>query len=137
MSPQLRSGSDFLDVKRLLRRIELAGQQHMGGGEVLNGFWIFDNPDCPIIFSYEDGSLGFPFRMPYRSASPPTFLHAIRATWLRVFGPTSLVADPTGPRCAPLLRGRCAGRYETANKQEKKNHPAPNHLFLLLPAQPT
>jgi hypothetical protein len=59
----LRSGGDFLDVKRLLGRIKLAGQHDVRGREVLNGFGIFDNPDGLIIVSYEDGSLGFPFRV--------------------------------------------------------------------------
>ena len=122
-------------MKRLLRRIKLADQHHMGSGEVPNGFRICDNPDCLIIVSYEDGSLRFPFRMPHRSSSPPAFLHAIRAARLRVLGRTTLITDPTGPRCVLLLRPDGTERRETANKQQKKNNSAPDHLFFLQPLQ--
>ncbi len=100
----------------------------MRSREVPNGFWIFDNPDCLIIVSYKDGSLRFPFRMPDRGTATPAFLHAIRAAGLRVFGPTSLVADPTSSRRVLLLGWRRAERCETANKQENKSNPAPGHL---------
>ena len=33
-------------------------------------------------------------------------LHAIRALGLRVLGSATLIADPTGTRCGPLLRRR-------------------------------
>ena len=92
-------------MKRLLRRIELAGQHHMSGGEVLNGFWIIDNPDCLIFVSYKHWSLGFPFRMPYRGTATPAFLHAIRAARLRVLGSATFIADPTRSRVVLLLRG--------------------------------
>jgi len=77
----------------------------MRGGEVLDGFRIFDNPNGLITVGYEDGSLWFPFWMANRSASPPAFLHAIRTAGLRVLGGTAFVADPTGPRGVPLLCG--------------------------------
>ncbi len=92
----LRGGGDFLDVKRLLGRIELARQHDMRGREVLNGFSILDNPDSLVLVRHKDGSLGFPFRVADRSASAPTFLHAIRSTRLGVLGRATLVADPTG-----------------------------------------
>ncbi len=63
-STLVRGRRDFFDVNGFLRRIEMAGQQHMRGREVSNGFWIFDNPDCLIIVCHKDGSLGFPFRVP-------------------------------------------------------------------------
>jgi hypothetical protein len=72
-------------MNRLLRRIELAGERHMRGGEVSNDFWIFDHPDGAIVIGHKDGSLGFPFRVPDRSTSTPTFLHAIRAAGLGVW----------------------------------------------------
>src|SRR6266478_2249466 len=100
----VRSGGDFLDVNRLLRRIELAGQQDMRGRVVSDGFRIFDHPDGVIFVRHKDGSLGFPFRVPYRGTSTPAFLHAIGATRLRVLGSATLVADPTGPRSVLLLR---------------------------------
>jgi hypothetical protein len=108
----------------------------MGSGEVLNGFRICHNPDRLIIISYKDGSLRFPLRMPYRSASPPAFLHAIRAAGLRVLGRTTLITDPTGPRCVLLLRPNGTERRETTNKQQKKNNSAPDHLFFFLLLQP-
>src|SRR5207249_1772519 len=129
----LRSGGDLLNVKRLLRGIEFALQHHMRSREVPNGFGVFDDPNSLIIICYKDGSLGFPFRVPHRSASTPAFLHAIRAASLRVFGPTTLVADPAGPRCVLLLRRKRAEGHQTANEQENKNNPAPGHAFLLLP----
>src|SRR5260370_21228065 len=132
----LRSGGDFLDVHRFLRRIEFAGQHHVRSGEVLNSFRVFDNPDGLILASHKDGSLGFPFRMTYRITTTPSFLHAIRATGLGVFGRTRLVADPTGPRGAPLPCRDYAERCEGAHNQEKKSNPAPNHLFLPMPPQP-
>jgi hypothetical protein len=116
-------------VKRLFRRIKLARQRHVRGGEVLNGFWILDNPDCLIIVGYKDSSLGFPFWVTDRSASSPAFLHAIRAAGLRVFGRTSLVADPTGARSVLLLGRDGAERREAANKREKESNPPPVHLF--------
>jgi len=102
-STLLRSGGDLLNVNRLLRRIEFARQLHVRGREVPNGLRIFDNPDSLIIVYYKDGALGFPFRMPHRSASPPAFLHAIRAAGLRVLGSATLITDPTGTSCVPLL----------------------------------
>jgi len=105
----------------------------MRGRKVPNGFWVFDYPDSLIIICYKDGSLGFPFRVPHRSATTPAFLHAIRAAGLRVFGPTTLVADPTDTRCVLLLRRQRAERHETANEQENKNNPPPDHPFPPLP----
>src|SRR6267378_4274535 len=105
----------------------------MRGREVPNGFRIFHNPDFLIIVCYKDGPLGFPFRMPHGSTSTPAFLHAIRAAGLRVLGSTTLITDPTGPRCVPLLRRHGSERHKAANEQENKNHPAPDHPILLLP----
>jgi hypothetical protein len=102
-STLLRSGGDLLNVKGLLRRIEFARQLHVRGREVPNGLRIFDYPDSLVIICHKDGSLGFPFRMPHRSASPPAFLHAIRAAGLRVLGSATLITDPTGTSCVPLL----------------------------------
>src|ERR1700675_1579055 len=67
----------------------------MRSGEVRNSLRVFDNPDSFISIGNKDGSLGFPFRVSHRSASTPTFLHAIRTASLRMFVPTSLVADPS------------------------------------------
>ncbi len=75
----------------------------MRGREVPNGFRIFDYPDSLIIICYKDGPLGFPFRVPHRSASTPAFLHAIPAAGLRVLGSATLITNPTGMRCVPLL----------------------------------
>jgi hypothetical protein len=75
----------------------------MRGREAPNSFRIFDNPDSLIIVGYKDGALGFPFRMPHRSTSTPAFLHAIRAAGLRVLDSATLIADPTGTSCVPLL----------------------------------
>ena len=82
-------------MKGLLRGIEIAGEQHMRGREVLNGFGVFDYPDRAIIVGYEDGSLGFPFRVAYRSTSTPAFLNAIRAAGLGVLGSATFITDPT------------------------------------------
>jgi hypothetical protein len=123
-------------MNRLLRRIELAGERHMRGGEVSNDFWIFDHPDGAIVIGHKDGSLGFPFRVPDRSTSTPTFLHAIRAAGLGVLGRTTLVAYPTGARSVLLLRRQRAERNEAATSQENKNDSTPGHPFLLLPPQP-
>src|SRR5208282_5794644 len=100
----LRSGCDLLHVNRLLRRIEFGLQRHMRGGEVSNGFRIFYNPDCLIIVCYKDGPLGFPFRVAHRRTPAPAFLHAIRASGLRVLSSATLIADPTGTRFFNLLR---------------------------------
>jgi hypothetical protein len=100
----LRSGGDLLNVNRLLRRVEFSRQHYMHSGEVDNGFRIFDNPDCLIVVRYKDGSLRFPFRVPDRSTSAPAFLHAIRAAGLCVLDSATLIADPAGTRCVPLLR---------------------------------
>jgi len=132
----VRSGGDFLDVNGLLRRIELAGQRHMRGREVSNGFRVFDDPDGVIIVRHKDDSLGFPFRVPHGSASTPAFLDAIGAAGLRVLGCTTLVADPAGARSVLLLRRQRAERNEAATRQENKNDTAPGHPFLLLPPQP-
>ncbi len=105
MNRATQRGRDFPDVNGLLRSIELAGHHHMRGGEVPDGFRIFDNPDGVILVCHKDGPLGFPFRVPDRGTSTPAFLHAIRAARLRVLGPASLIADPTGPRGVLLLRG--------------------------------
>jgi hypothetical protein len=119
-------------MNRFLCRIEFSGQQHVSRGEVRNSLRVFDYPDSSVIIGKKDGSLGFPFRVSYRSASTPTFLHAIRTASLRVFGPTSLVADPSCPRSVLLLRRQRAERHETANEQENENNPTPNHAYLLL-----
>jgi len=103
-STLLRSGGDLLNVKGLLRRIEFARQLHVRGREVPNGLRIFDYPDSLVIICHKDGSLGFPFRMPHRSASTPAFLHAIRAAGLRVLRSATLITDPTGTSCVPLVR---------------------------------
>jgi hypothetical protein len=88
----------------------------MRSGKVRNSLRVFDYPDSFIGIGNKDGSLGFPFRVSHRSASTPTFLHAIRTASLRVLGPTSLVADPSCPRYIHLLRRQRAERHETANE---------------------
>ena len=100
----LCSRADFLNVNRLLRRIKLADHYHMRGGEISDGLRIIDDPDGAIIITYKDGSLWFPFRVAYRSASTPAFLNAIRAAGLGVIGSTTFITDPTGSRRA------CSGR---------------------------
>ena len=97
---------DFLDVNELLGGIELAGQQDVGGGEVLDGFGIFEDPDGLIGIGDENGALGFPFGMANGSAATPAFLDAIGAAGFGVQGGTRFIADPTGPRCALLLGGQ-------------------------------
>jgi hypothetical protein len=114
-------------VNHLLRRIELAHQHHVRGREVANSFRFSTIQIASSSSAYEDGSLGFPFQVPHRSASTPTFLCAIRTAGFRVFGPTTLVADPTGPRCLLLRRRQRAECHETANQQENKNNPVPFH----------
>jgi hypothetical protein len=126
-------GSDFLDVNGLLRRIEIAGKQHMRGREIPDSFRILNNPDGLIPISYKDGSLGFPFRVSHRSASTPAFLHAIRAAGFRVLGSTTLITDPTCPRGVLRMRPQRGECHEPASKQENKNNPASDHSFLLLP----
>jgi hypothetical protein len=116
----LGGGSDFLGVNGLLCGIELACQQDMYGGEVLNGFGIFDDPEYVIIVGYKDGSLRFPFWVPHGSASAPAFLNAIGAAGLGVLGSATLIGDPTCSRRAPLLSRDQADSGETANKQERK-----------------
>jgi hypothetical protein len=125
----LRSGGDFLYVNRLLGRIKLAGQHDVRGREVLNGFGIFDNPDGLIIVSYEDGSLGFPFRVTHGSTPTPAFLHAIRASGLRVVDSATLITDPTGPGCFPFLSRHGSDRHKNADEKEKKKSPAPDHPY--------
>jgi hypothetical protein len=98
------SGDDLLNLNRLPLRIEFARQHDMRGREVPNGFRIVDNPDCVIIVCYKDGPLRFPFRVPHRSTSTPAFLYAIRAARLRVLSSATLITNPTGMRCVPLLR---------------------------------
>ena len=105
------SGADFLDVKGLLRGIEIAGEQHMRGREVLNGFGVFDYPDRVIIVGYEDGSLGFPFLVAYRSTSAPAFLDAIRAAGLGVLGSATFITDPTCSRRACSRRASLLRRH--------------------------
>jgi len=115
-------------MNRFLCRIEFSGQQYVSRGEVRNSLRVFDYPDSSVIIGNKDGSLGFPFRVSYRSASAPTFLHAIRTPSFRVFGPTSFVADPSCPRCVLLLCPKRAERHETANEQENKSNPTFNHV---------
>ena len=102
----VRDRGDFLDVNGLLGGIELAGQAHMRGGKVPNGFGIFDDPESLIRVGDKDRSLGFPFRVAHGSTSTPAFLDAIGAAGLGVLGGATLVADPTGARCALWLRGQ-------------------------------
>jgi len=102
----LRGGRDFLDVNGFLGGMELAGEQDVGGGEVLDGFGVFDDPDGLIGVGDEDGALGFPFGVTDGSAATPTFLDAIGAAGLGVLGGARFIADPAGPRCILLLGGQ-------------------------------
>lgn len=72
-------GGDFLNVDDLFRRIELAGEQDVRGGEVLDGFVVFDDPDSFIRVGDKDGALWFPFGVTDGGAAPPAFLDAIGA----------------------------------------------------------
>jgi hypothetical protein len=94
----------FLDVDGFLCGIELAGQQHVHGGEVLHGFWIFDDPDGLIRVGDKDGALGFPFGVTDGSAATPAFLDAIGAARFGVLGGARFIADPTGASYVVLLR---------------------------------
>jgi hypothetical protein len=123
----------LLDEDRLFGRIEFTREHHMLSREVPNGVRIFYNPDSLIIVCYKDGPLGFPFWVPDRSTSTPAFLHTIRATWLHVLGSATLITDPTGAGCNPLLSWHWTEHDETANEQQNKNSPALDHP-LLLPA---
>jgi hypothetical protein len=93
------------------------------GGEVLDGFGVFDNPDGLIGVGDKDGTLGFPFRVTDGSAATPAFLDAVSAAGLGVLGGARFIADPTGARCALLLRRQRAERRKTATQQEGKNDP--------------
>jgi hypothetical protein len=133
----LRSGGDFLDVNEFLGGIEFAGELDVLGGEVLDGFGVFDNPDGVIVVwrdlvGYKDGALRFPFRVADGSAAAPAFLHAIGAAGFGVLGGARFIADPAGARGGLLLRGDGAEREKTANQQGSKDYPAASHSFLLL-----
>jgi hypothetical protein len=75
----LRGGGDFLGVDGFLCGVELAGEEDVGGGEVLDGFGVFDDPDGLIGVGDKDGALGFPFGVTDGSTATPTFLDAIGA----------------------------------------------------------
>jgi hypothetical protein len=128
----LRGGGDFLGVKGLLGGIELAGELDMLGGEVFDGFGIFDDPDGVIAVGYKDGALGFPFRVADGSAAAPAFLDAIGAAGFGVLGGASFIADPAGARGVFLLRRDGAKQEETASEREDKNNPG-HHFSLRLP----
>jgi hypothetical protein len=132
----LRGGGDFLDVDGFLGGIEFAGELDVLGGEVFDGFGIFDNPDG-VIFVWrdfvgdKDGALGFPFGVADGSAAAPAFLDAIGAAGFGVLGGASFIADPAGARGVFLLRGDGAEREETAKQQKCKNCPAADHVSSL------
>jgi hypothetical protein len=91
-------------VDGFLCGIELSGEQDVRGGEVLDGFGVFDNPDGLIRVCDKDGALRFPFGVTDGGAATPAFLDAIGAARLGVLGGTGFIADPTGARRVLLLR---------------------------------
>jgi hypothetical protein len=68
----------------------------MYGREILHRFWVFDNPDYPVIVGNEYGSLRFPFRVTHRRAATPAFLDAVGSARFGVFCRASLIANPAG-----------------------------------------
>lgn len=124
-------------MNELLAGIEFAGELDVLGGEVFDGFGIFDDPDGVIVVRRDlvgdkDGALGFPFRVADGSAAAPAFLDAVRAAGFGVLGGAGFIADPAGARGGLLLRGDGAEREESAKQQGSKNYPAAGHSFLLL-----
>jgi hypothetical protein len=66
-------------VDGFLCGIELSGEQYVRGGEVLDGFGVFDNPDGLIRVCDKDGALRFPLGVTDGGAATPAFLDAIGA----------------------------------------------------------